>query len=67
MALPRDLKMQSLRRELGAMLPPDMPRPVPPVADPVFQAWRSEFQAYVDRKDSLVKALNILEGGHEVA
>jgi hypothetical protein len=67
MALPRDLKMQSLRRELGAMVPPDMPRPVPPVADPVFQAWRAEFQAYADRRDSLMTALLIMEGGHEVA
>lgn len=57
MPSPADSEMANLRAELEALTAPPIPRPVPPVRDPVFQTWRKDFQAYVDHKTELVEAL----------
>lgn len=67
MPSPTELKMADLQSELGALLPPVLPRPLPPVTDPIYQAWREKFQAYVDRRDDLLCRLRMLGGGHATA
>jgi hypothetical protein len=57
----------NLRQELETLMAPDMPRPLPPVTDPIYQAWRKSFQAYVDRRSELRMSLNELGGIHAFA
>ena len=39
--------------ELAQLRPPMLPRPVPPLESPLYQAWRRAFQEYADRKQRL--------------
>ena len=64
MPSPCELQLADLRRELGGMVPPEMPRPLPPVTDPRYQAWREKFQVYADRRDDLMRGLRVLGGDH---
>lgn len=67
MPSPLETTMADMRRELDALLAPVMPRPLPPVADPIYQMWRKAFRAYVDRKTDLLDGLRAIGGHHAAA
>ncbi|HJV39984.1 MAG TPA: hypothetical protein VJ549_00585 [Geothrix sp.] len=58
---------EHLLEELRALRVPKLPRPVPPVLDPRYQAWRRDFQRFVDTKDSLIRRIRSCGGEHATA
>ena len=49
----RNTILGRLEAELDALEAPALPRPVPPMRDPVYQGWRKDFDAYMARKARL--------------
>ncbi|OIQ67096.1 hypothetical protein GALL_513330 [mine drainage metagenome] len=46
----RNTVLGRLEAELADLAPPALPRPVPPMRDPAYQAWRQAFEGYMTRK-----------------
>jgi hypothetical protein len=47
------IPLARLEREFASLMPPALPRPVPPLRDPAYLAWRAAFQEYAERRETL--------------
>lgn len=54
---PERLSLARLECEFASLVPPALPRPLPPLLSLAYQVWRVAFQEYADRRQELRQAI----------